>query len=750
MDGCFQTFTPTLWLGDRSAVDSVMVPAIIDDLILNKVVRRPEYGVAIATSKYSGRGRIEEKRNWYSNTSVYDPNTGNLLLKVSGLRYHKLDTGMEIGADHTFARSMWKPDITFLSPGQLPNIGFEESLSTLQQVVDLIVHKKSTLKVMEVDLGRADISSVWFEDTDAGSRPPRTSYSAYTFATADPNTMLAAKDTFGEHRSSKFSLLDLASVDFIPDEESFDLIILKGDSLSEPLLKVILQNFRRLLADNGHAILVEHSTVATDSGSGSEDDAVVVSGPGTLDTVRVLAIADEANFYPNTKVPCEPLTSIHLLVAKPMVAATVTDPREVVIISLAERKPVSPDLRTGLENAGWNVSEPPHPINDIKPKSTILIQDELFAPVLATVSSAQWEALQHLVSQSCKILWLTQGSQMEVTNPDVALAHGMLRTIRQEDPSLRLVTLDVQASDSSATTSAVVNILERLHNLSAHTLTENEFVERNGVIFVNRVVPDKPVNQLRQDESRGGAQPIMKSLRDVEGVANLRAERLGNLDALQYAEVHQVPVPDGFVEVELVASGLNFKDIIVAQGVVPENEHELGLEGAGVVIRVGSNSGEFKVGDRVAMVIRPTFANKIQCPVQYTHRIPDWLSFEDAATIPLVYLTSIYCLFNTGNLQRGQSILIHSAAGGIGIACIYLARYIGAEIYVTVGNEDKRKFLNESFGIPEDRMFSSRTTDFARGILDATHGKGVDLIVNALVGELLDESWRIVADGGVM
>ncbi|KAF7898957.1 uncharacterized protein EAF01_008170 [Botrytis porri] len=122
----------------------------------------------------------------------------------------------------------------------------------------------------------------------------------------------------------------------------------------------------------------------------------------------------------------------------------------------------------------------------------------------------------------------------------------------------------------------------------------------------------------------------------------------------------------------------------------------------------------------------------------------------DAATIPLVYLTSIYSLFNIGNLQKGQSVLIHSATGGVGLSCIQLCQYIGAEIFVTVGTEEKRQLLSEKYGIPHDHMFSSRNTKFASEIMEVTDGKGIDVIINSLTGELLDASWRICADGGSM
>jgi NADPH:quinone reductase-like Zn-dependent oxidoreductase len=126
------------------------------------------------------------------------------------------------------------------------------------------------------------------------------------------------------------------------------------------------------------------------------------------------------------------------------------------------------------------------------------------------------------------------------------------------------------------------------------------------------------------------------------------------------------------------------------------------------------------------------------------------MSFVDAATLPLVCLTSMYSLFDIGGLKKGQSVLIHSAAGGVGLSAIQLAQWAGAEIFVTVGTQEKRDFLHQNYGIPYDRMFSSRTTAFGAEVLAATGNRGIDVILNSLTGELLDESWRICADGGHM
>ena len=340
---------------------------------------------------------------------------------------------------------------------------------------------------------------------------------------------------------------------------------------------------------------------------------------------------------------------------------------------------------------------------------------------------------------------------MNVTKPEKSLVHGMFRTIRSEDRSAELVTLDVEYNESPATHLAIKRVLRLLLKAPSKAPIESEFVERGSIIYVNRVIPDEPINSAKNSDKQGG-EPVVRSLKDVAGLAMLRAERLGTLDSLCYSEMShgELPVLENHIEVDIIAAGLNFKDVAVTMDIVHENEHLLGLEGSGVVRRIGKGASKFRVGDRVAVLKNGTFANKIQCPVERAHHIPSNLSFKDAATIPLVYLTSLYSLIDIGRLSKGQSLLIHSAAGGVGLASIRLAQWIGAEIFVTVGTEDKRQFLHKRHNIPFERIFASRSTDFAREIMAATGNKGIDVILNSLTSELLDESWRICADGGKM
>ena len=185
-------------------------------------------------------------------------------------------------------------------------------------------------------------------------------------------------------------------------------------------------------------------------------------------------------------------------------------------------------------------------------------------------------------------------------------------------------------------------------------------------------------------------------------------------------------------------------------GFVPEDHRLLGLEGAGTIRQVGKKAGHYAVGDRVLTYRKGTFSNRVQAPVERVHHLPNDLSFEEAATLACVYGVSIYGLCDLANLKKGDKVLIHSAAGGVGIAAIHLCRHAGAEIFATVSNDEKKAFLERTFNIPTSHIFSSRSVAFSNSIMNITNGSGCDIILNSLTGELLDESWRCVASNGTM
>ncbi|KAA8565524.1 hypothetical protein EYC84_009381 [Monilinia fructicola] len=790
IEGCFQTVTPALWAGECSSMNAVLVPSIIDELTINSVPTGLNEGLSLATSEYSGRGRLEEAKNYFANCSVYHSETGALLLQVSGLRFVKLDVGIKPDP-HVFDCISWKPDITFFSQEQLGSLDTNNSGAQLDTIINLIAHKKPALRILEFNLSLNEIRSIWLESEDS---LPRSAYIQYDFASYNAKELVRIKTKY-KAKVTSFLLVNhnRESVD-LPQDAIYDLVILKVSKapVVDHCLNDTIKYVKSHLARKGYALVVQETESQIEhrlwspktpriSVDDSESKVAESATPGIsstdgfsqpneklLDSNATIAGVTQRLSNPETLLETLKMNGINSVLQVPSKDNSPawslytnkfdkyqSHPKNLSVVRLLETTPsLDLSLKAALEACGWVITELAYSPKRIAESGTVvLVLDELYTSVLTKINQTQWEALKLLISSGGHLLWVTKGAQYKVTDPDNALVHGLFRVACREDTGVKLSVLDVESSTGAATNYAIETVLKSLHvnQSDPEAVVETEFVERNGILYVHRVVPDVQINEFKRAEVEG-AKPVLKGFHETESAVQLRAERLGTFQGLTWVEtaVGEVPVEPGKIEVEVEAVGVNSKDVAVIMGVVPENEYTTGYEAAGVVKRLGTDVTKFKVGDRVCFLNGGSYANRLQVGIGRAHVIPDSMSFEDAATIPSVYLCSIYSLYDIANLREGQSVLIHSASGGIGIACIQLAQYKNADIYVTVGTEEKRRFLNENYDIPPSRIFSSRNRKFAKQILSATSGRGVDVIINSLEGDLLDASWRIVADGGTM
>ncbi|WP_405111599.1 SDR family NAD(P)-dependent oxidoreductase [Micromonospora sp. NBC_01405] len=207
----------------------------------------------------------------------------------------------------------------------------------------------------------------------------------------------------------------------------------------------------------------------------------------------------------------------------------------------------------------------------------------------------------------------------------------------------------------------------------------------------------------------------------------------------------QGDLPAGHVLVAMRASGLNFRDVVLALGMVPDQE-VLGNEGAGVVLDVGPGVTDLAPGDRVMGIFSGSFSSVAATDRRLLTRIPDDWSYADAAAVPVVFLTAWYGLVELARLAAGESVLVHAAAGGVGMAAVQIARHLGAEVYGTA-SPGKWPALRAT-GLDDGHLASSRTLDFVEEFRDRTAGRGVDVVLNALSGEFVDASLRLLAPGG--
>lgn len=365
--------------------------------------------------------------------------------------------------------------------------------------------------------------------------------------------------------------------------------------------------------------------------------------------------------------------------------------------------------------------------------------------------------------QQSTVVWLMASAQIRSTKPQAAQMIGMARTIRSE-LAMSFATLELENIATGAA-DAVVNVMRKIQGSMddiSELDTDMEYAWVNGALNV----------------SRFHWASIERALCETAKAPETKGLEIGTPGLLQTLEWTSQPLgkpaPDE-ANVRMAAVGLNFKDVMIAMGIVgggitrKEGTSPFGLEGTGYVTEVGSEVTNVAVGDRVMLIGSESvgIATIIQRPARLCVRIPDQLSDEEAATMPVAYITVLMFLIERWKLEKGQTILIHSAAGGkkntlllliwcvvtylgVGICAINVAKWIGAKIYATVGSEEKASFLTNQFGIPRNRIFNSRDSTFLDDIMEATNGVGVDLVLNSLSGELLHSSWKCVAPYGAM
>ena len=201
------------------------------------------------------------------------------------------------------------------------------------------------------------------------------------------------------------------------------------------------------------------------------------------------------------------------------------------------------------------------------------------------------------------------------------------------------------------------------------------------------------------------------------------------------------------MRVDVRAAGVNFRDVLNVLGMYPGDGGVPGAEAAGVVTATGPGVAGLAVGDAVMGVFGGgAFGPSAVSDHRLLVRVPGGWSFAEAATVPVAFATAFYALVDLAGLRAGESVLIHAAAGGVGMAAVQIARHLGARVYATA-SPGKWEVLAGA-GVDPAHIASSRTIDFEQAFLDATGSRGVDVVLDCLRGEFVDASLRLLAAGG--
>ncbi|KAE8353277.1 hypothetical protein BDV28DRAFT_110952 [Aspergillus coremiiformis] len=365
---------------------------------------------------------------------------------------------------------------------------------------------------------------------------------------------------------------------------------------------------------------------------------------------------------------------------------------------------------------------------------------------LRAMNEEQYRSLKTLLQADGGMLWVCKGGGVRPALPEHGLIQGAFRALRMEERHSKFISLSLEATtDPSWVTDRIVEVF---HAVAVKPVNEceQEYIERDGNLCVDRFIEADYINR-ELEGMMADRQPGELRFVDHASLA-LSIASPGLLDSLEFVENDSplLELEPGNIEIKVEVSGVNFRDCLIALGRIPGNS--FGFECSGTVCRKGCEVHGLEIGDRVCASALGTYQTYTRCRGDDAILIPDTMSFTEAATIPVAFTTALYALVHVAHIQRGESILIHSAAGGTGQAAIQIALRSGAEIFATVGSEEKKSLLMSTYGIPEDHIFDSRSLSFAKGIGRMTAGKGVNIILNSLSGEFLVESWQCIAPFG--
>ncbi len=570
----------------------------------------------------------------------------------------------------------------------------------------------------------------------------------YTFSDVGPLFVAKARERFGSHAGTRFATLDLerdpGEQGFAPG--SFDLIVAANVIHATSDIRRTLRYLRTLLAPGGRITMLEATTpqrwfdltVGLTEGWWWFTDRELRSEYPTLPADRWVSLLQEFGFEDVAVLPGAGHTGtlgMHSLIVAGLPAQT---GRWVVV---AEGDDVGAAVKDVLVARGDEVECIDNADQIEQRLGSGNVRGLIYVPRLSgpglragaraeaalDVATGGLAVVQAVLSRAPGTpIWLltrgavgVDGNELPVSAEQSTL-WGLARSAMVEHPELQLTCVDLEpGGEGPPSLTGLLDIFD--------TGDEPQVALRGGRRYAARLSPWHP---------RTSTLPETYCLVRSAG---------STLDDLHLAELERRPPGPGEVEIAVEATGLNFKDVLNALGMYPGDPGPLGGECAGTVVRTGAGVTDFQVGDAVMALASGSFSSHVTVASRFVARRPDGMPADEGAAFPIAFMTARFCLEHTAHLRAGERVLIHAATGGVGFAAVQLALGLGAEVFATAGSEAKRQLLRD-LGVRH--VFDSRSPAFADQVLAITEGKGVDVVLNSLAGEVLDASFRVIGRGG--
>ncbi|KAI1426161.1 polyketide synthase [Xylaria sp. FL1777] len=673
--------------------------------------------------------RIEGTLRDPQGAPVIDFRGGRIAL-YTGKRASGGETIAEGGSDNHLAnlfaqrqptlRIHWKPDVLRLgstSESQLKNhiatfvdeqgddIRDDESLAVIGSLLDLAGHKNPRMRILELGGDTMGYKAKhWQHILDKDTAFPR--YKSW-------------------HSANLTEDGDI-SVEGETHEGSFDVLVIPAHTASKRLWDRAPDGITKLLSDRG--IIVTRKSNAALSELEAAGFEVADVGTQVLLASQPLAV---------TSLCGRNAVIIHAEIASP----TVTGLMNNLVTYLQQETGVSQVSIIEYRQLGQK---------SILKSDICISLLELEHELLPTISAEDMTRLRLITDVVTDLLWITGANMLGSTpNPNLTLSNGLSRALMLEQPALRYSVLDVGPPNQVDPATVCESVGQAL--VPKYDKDDCEFIINNGILHISRYGPDLGVNTLFRQRLQLQREKSLQPL-GISKPARLAIDRVGVMDTLhlqQQSEPGSSKQPtSGYVDIDVKAVSLNAKDVYAINGRVDTRDKTTAFDFSGIVTAIGPDVQNVGVGDRIVACAPHHLGTTVRVRAEVVHKMLDDESFTVLPTLFLVYATALYAINDRAHLRAGESVLIHAGSGGLGIAAITLAQRLGATVYTTAGSQTKREYLINELGVPASHVFNSRDLSFVQAIKQATSGRGVDVIINSLVGDLMHESWRCLSEFG--
>ncbi|KAJ2994317.1 hypothetical protein NUW58_g1586 [Xylaria curta] len=728
--------------------------------LLRDHLKHIEEGSLEVTRREALDGKLADLNSRQPSWGIFIEVARNLLSIVRG----------EISASHLLLS-------TSLLQNYYENLFTSFANGRLKPYLELVVHQTPGQKILEIGGGSGAMTKIVLSILQqVEQRVGGLAFSQYVFTDQSESNCQEARRLFGEHQSRMtFKTLDIEQGIKTQDFQfgSFDMVIIGGSIHAMRSVPTRLQDIQRTLKPGGHLLLCDvtapdnftmnfgfgvlpdwwqksrltaqkwelllkenqfsgHDLLIRDSDDDNLHQVSIMASTALglpqkkLDSAGIVLVVEEDDEYQMAVALALVRNKFDAPEYQPLIATHTQ-------IADAEIRPDPDDYVIVLIDMGKSTSS-----------------------LVAGFSEPMFNLVKGLIQRSTNILWVSSpdisAGRGSYSSPYAGIKDGLSRTLRSEFSNKKIitVTLEYPSSDTLETASKISKVFAFAF---IEKLPDVEYVEREGYISIGRLVEDAHLNF----ELSSSISPETKVAPWFPGPPlKLDMGMRGQLDTLYFVEdagyYEELGPTD--VEIEAKAWAVNFRDVFAALGRL--DDPGFGFDCAGIVTRVGAKCKSIQPGDRVCMCV-------VDCMRMYPRgdelvvaKIPASLSFEEACAAIVPGMTALQSLVEIARIVQGDKILIHSASGATGQLAIQIAQRAGAEVFATVGYNDKKQLLINQYGIPADHIFYSRSNNFtfAQSLMKATNGQGVDVVLKLPCGrqlakKLIQKTMAMMDDGSI-